>query len=133
MYQRFNYFDPILLKLESRIVTTLQNAGIVCVEQLFEKLEAKLPDIIGIGQKTVAPIISLLASLPFGYMRDDLPKNPECNPLLGIRPKLTKLTGDSVYQSSDTDITRGLSYYRGDRVKQILRENAENTPFTVEV
>lgn len=66
-------------------------------------------------------------------MRDDLPKNPECDPLLGIRPVLTKLLGDTIYQSSNTDVTRGLSYYREDRVKQILRENEEYTQFTIEV
>ncbi|AXJ00655.1 Helicase conserved C-terminal domain-containing protein [Cyclonatronum proteinivorum] len=133
MYQRFSHFDPILLKLESRIVTALQNAGIVCLEQLFGKFEAELLDIKGIGQKTVAPIMSLLTSLPFDYMREDLPINPELDPILGVREVLADWLGDTYVDSADRDVARGLQYYREDRVKQILRENQENTQFTVEV
>lgn len=110
--------DPVLLKLNTSTVTALNNAGLTCLEDLFSVAEDEIYSISGIGKKRGREILNLLHSLPFDYMDDTLPGNPEKNPYAGIDSTLAEALSNSFYHN-DKYVSRGLRYYQNGRVGQI--------------
>ncbi|MCH8486568.1 MAG: DEAD/DEAH box helicase [Candidatus Cyclonatronum sp.] len=133
MLNRDDEYDPILLKLEGRILHSLHNAHIRCVEQLFGITEAQLVSIRGIGGKALKQLTDLLHNLPFDYMRHDLAPNPDQDPYLGLSEDVHTLMREFADFSYDNTISRGLSYFRNGRVLKITPENAEGKQFSAHV
>lgn len=110
--------DPVLLKLSAGTVTALYNAHIKCLEDLFTLSEDEIYDITGIGKKRGLEIIQMLHALPFDYMDDSLPGNPEQDPYAGVDTNLARLLSESFYYN-DNSPDRGLKYYQNRQVGQI--------------
>lgn len=73
----------------------------------------------GIGKKRNLEILRLLYSLPFDFKQKPFPVNPSGDGLLGVHPDLKEYLTKLFYDRQDQTFTRGLAYYRENRVKSI--------------
>src|SRR5690625_3170547 len=115
---RYHPADPVLLKLNSATVTALHNANIKCLEDLFGLSEESILAISGIGQKRGREIQRLLHSLPFDFLDESLPANPDQDPYAGIHPALAEHLSTGL-RYGEKYLDRGLRYYQNGNVGQI--------------
>src|SRR5690625_4214961 len=115
---RYHPADPVLLKLNSATVTALHSANIKCLEDLFGLSDEYILTISGIGQKRGREIQRLLHSLPFDFLDESLPANPEQDPYAGTHSALAEFLSTGI-RYGDRCLDRGLRYYQNGRVGQV--------------
>jgi non-specific serine/threonine protein kinase len=97
---------------------------------LFSLDESDILNISGIGKKRSRAILKLLYELPFDYMDDSLPRNPEQDPYAGVAGKLTELL-TNVY--SQKLFKRGLDYFQRNKVGQIKLQDESTQTYQIGV
>jgi non-specific serine/threonine protein kinase len=124
--------DPILLRLNPKTVSTLQNDGINCIEDLFGLSEYDILNIRGIGKKRGRDIMNLLKQLPFNHMDESLSTNPQQDPHAGIDSELSCLLTSYDYRTQ-AYYDRGLDYFHRNKVQEIKLQDETSQIYEIAV
>ncbi len=119
----YTLIDPILLKLKKTTVSVLLRNQIYCIEQLFGINKAELLKLNGVGAKKVREIIDMLYNLPFDFNKNDLPENPEHDPLLGVDKRLIEVFEEMRFDYNSKFKFRGIDYFRHSRIVSVVKSD----------
>ena len=130
---RNNSIDPVLLKMDAATVSALNDAGVYCLEDLLQVDSNKIDDLPGIGPKRKHEIQQFLHSLPFDFTEKPSPINPDQDGFLGVDPVLREYITRLFYYPNEAYVTRGIAYFRENRVVSLRALNDKETEYEAHV